>query len=38
MNMYMWNLEKWCRQKYLQGRNRDTESGLVDLGLGGRGG
>ena len=34
----MWNLEKWYRQTYLQGRNRDTdeENGRVDTG--GRGG
>ena len=24
INTYMWNLEKWYRSTYLQGRNRDT--------------
>ena len=29
----MWNLEKWYRLTYLQGRNRDTdiENGRVDM-------
>ena len=29
----MWNLEKWYRQTYLQGRNRDTdvENRCVDM-------
>ena len=32
----MWNLEKWYRRTYLQGRNRDTdeENGRVDTGEG----
>ena len=32
INAYIWNLEKWYRQTYLQGRNRDTdiENGLMD--------
>ena len=25
INAYMWNLEKWYRWTYLQGRNRDTD-------------
>ena len=31
INAYIWNLEKWYRQTYLQGRNRDTdiEKGLM---------
>ena len=34
---YMWNLEKWYRWTYLQGRNRDadTENRCVDPGGGG---
>ena len=29
---YMWNLEKWYRRTYLQGRNRDAdvENGCVN--------
>ena len=36
----MWNLEKWYRLTYLQGRNRhaDVQNGRVDTGEGGRGG
>ena len=36
MNAYIWNLEKWYRLTYLQGRNRDTdtENGLVGMGPG----
>ena len=32
VNTYMWNLEKWYRWTYLQGRNRDAdvENGRVD--------
>ena len=30
----LWNLEKWYRWTYLQGRNRDVENGCVDLGGG----
>ena len=32
INAYMWNLEKWYRWTYLQGRNRhvDVENGHVD--------
>ena len=32
----MWNLEKWYRYNYLQGRNRkvDVENGCVDTGEG----
>ena len=26
INAYMWNLEKWYRQNYLQCRNRDTDT------------
>ena len=35
----MWNLEKWYRWTYLQGRNRDAdvENGHVDMGEGRRG-
>ena len=31
INAYIWNLEKWYRQTYLQGRIRDTdiEKGLM---------
>ena len=31
INAYIWNLEKWYRQTYLQGRNRDRdiEKGLM---------
>ena len=25
VNAYMWNLEKWYRWSYLQGRNSDTD-------------
>ena len=25
INAYLWNLEKWYRSIYLQGRNRDTD-------------
>ena len=34
----MWNLEKWYRQTYFQGRNRDTsiDNGLVGTGCKGR--
>ena len=34
INAYIWNLEKWYRWTYLQGRNRDTEveNGYVDTG------
>ena len=34
----MWNLEKWYRRTYLQGRNRDVdvENGHVDRGRKGR--
>ena len=40
INSYMWNLDKWYRWTYLQGRNRDTdvEKRHVDTGRGGRGG
>ena len=36
INGCMWNLEKWYRRTYLQGRNRDTdeENGRVDTGEG----
>ena len=36
INTYVWNLEKWYRWTYLQGRNRDTdiENGHVDPGEG----
>ena len=36
----MWNLEKWYRWTYLQGRNRnaDVEEGLVDTVGEGEGG
>ena len=36
MNAGMWNLEKWYRGTYLQGRNRNTEveKGHVDTGEG----
>ena len=32
-NVCMWNVEKWCRSTYLQGRNRDAdpETGHVDM-------
>ena len=26
INAYMWNLEKWYRWSYLQGRNRDPDA------------
>jgi len=31
ISVYMWNLGKWYRRIYVQGRNRDTdtENGLV---------
>ena len=34
INTYMWNLEKWYRWTYSQGRNRDVdvENGHVDTG------
>ena len=34
-NAYMWNLEKWYRWTYFQGRNRDPdiEYGYVDFGV-----
>ena len=25
INTYMWNLEKWCGQTYLQSKNRNTD-------------
>ena len=25
INTYMWNLEKWCVQTYLQSKNRNTD-------------
>ena len=25
INVYMWNLEKWFRRTYFQGRNRDAD-------------
>ena len=36
----MWNLEKWYRRIYFQGRNRDTdrENRHVDTGAEGKGG
>ena len=36
IHIYIWNLEKWCRWTYLQGRNRDVdiENGRVDTGEG----
>ena len=36
----MWNLGKWYRSTYLQGRNRDTdvENVCVDKGCGCKGG
>ena len=39
INAYMWNLEKWYRWTYLQGRNRDpdTENQCVDPRQWGRG-
>ena len=39
INACMWNLEKWYRWTYLQGRNRDAdvENGQVDMGEGRRG-
>ena len=27
IHAYIWNLEKWYRGTYLQGRNRDTDRG-----------
>ena len=33
----MWNLEKWCRRTYLQGRNRDTDVENRHAGVGGEG-
>ena len=36
MNVDMWSLEKWYRGKHLQGRKKDTENGLADMGLGDR--
>ena len=30
----MWNLEKWCRLTYLQGRNRDTDGENERVGMG----
>ena len=27
INVYMWNLEKWCWWTYLQSRNKDTDIG-----------
>ena len=35
INAYIWNLEKWYRWAYLQGRNRkaDKENGLVNTEL-----
>ena len=38
--IYMWNLEKWYRWTYLQGRNRDTdvENKLMDTKGGREGG
>ena len=40
INAYMWNLEKWYRRTYLQGRNRDAdvENRHVDTGGEGEGG
>ena len=40
INAYIWNLEKWYRWTYLQGRNRnaDIENGCVDTGEEGEGG
>ena len=40
INAYMWNLEKWYRWAYLQGRNKDTdvENGHVHGHRPGRGG
>ena len=34
INAYIWNLEKWFRWTYLQGRNRNTdgENGCMDTG------
>ena len=39
-NAYMWNLEKWYRWTFLQGRNRDigVENGHVDTWGEGEGG
>ena len=33
----MWNLEKWFRLTYFQGRNADIENKHVDTGWGGEG-
>ena len=33
-NTYLWNLEKWYRWTYLQGRNRDTENRCAHRGKG----
>ena len=40
INAYMWNLEKWYRWTYMQGRNRniDVENRYVDTGGEGEGG
>ena len=40
INTYMWNLEKWYRWTYFQGRNRDAgiENGHVDTVREGEGG
>jgi len=40
INIYIWNLEKWCWWTYLQGRNRDTgiENRLMDTAGEGEGG
>ena len=33
INVYMWNLEKWYRWTYLQGKNRDADvqNGYADM-------
>ena len=40
ISRYMWNLEKWYRWTYFQGRNRDadTENRYVDTAVKGWGG
>jgi len=37
INAQIWNLEKWYRRAYLQGRNRDIDAENGQVGTAGRG-
>ena len=37
INAQIWNLEKWYRRAYLEGRNRDIDAENGQVGTAGRG-